>query len=98
MLLAAHGEMLPKPEHPAVAGLSEARLNATNDALQPSAGGIVEFWLILSRARSVTSGYQFRSPDTDVFAVTPSGTSSSILRLLTVGDSRESAYEHMAEV
>ena len=45
VLLAAHGPSLPKPERIArLPDSLEARLNATNDALQPSAGGIVEFW------------------------------------------------------
>jgi acetyl/propionyl-CoA carboxylase alpha subunit len=44
VLLAAHGQQLPKPERvPRLSDSLEARLNATNDALQPSAGGMVEF-------------------------------------------------------
>ena len=44
VLLAAHAA-LPRPERvPRLPDSLEARLNATNDALQPSAGGVVEFW------------------------------------------------------
>jgi acetyl/propionyl-CoA carboxylase alpha subunit len=102
VLLAAHGEKLPKPERIArLPDSLEARLNATNDALQPSAGGIVEFWSdpIEGEIRD-DQGISLHNPDTDVFMeYTLAGAyDSNIALLLTVGDSRESAYEHMAEV
>jgi biotin carboxyl carrier protein len=93
---------LPKPERIArLPDSLEARLNATNDALQPSAGGIVEFWSdpIEGEIRD-DQGISLHNPDTDVFMeYTLAGAyDSNIALLLTVGDSRESAYEHMAEV
>ena len=102
VLLAAHAEKLPKPERIArLPDSLEARLNATNDALQPSAGGIVEFWSdpIEGEIRD-DQGISLHNPDTDVFMeYTLAGAyDSNIALLLTVGDSRESAYEHMAEV
>lgn len=102
VLLAAHGEKLPKPERIArLPDSLEARLNATNDALQPSAGGIVEFWSdpIDGEIRD-DQGISLHNPDTDVFMeYTLAGAyDSNIALLLTVGDSRESAYEQMAEV
>jgi acetyl/propionyl-CoA carboxylase alpha subunit len=102
VLLAAHGERLPKPERIArLPDSLEARLNATNDALQPSAGGIVEFWSdpIEGEIRD-DQGISLHNPDTDVFMeYTLAGAyDSNIALLLTVGDSRESAYECMAEV
>jgi biotin carboxyl carrier protein len=102
VLLAVHGEKLPKPERVArLPDSLEARLNATNDALQPSAGGIVEFWSdpIEGEIRD-DQGISLHNPDTDVFMeYTLAGAyDSNIALLLTVGDSRESAYEHMAEV
>ena len=102
VLLAAHGEKLPKPERiPRLPDSLEARLNATNDALQPSAGGIVEFWSdpIEGEIRD-DQGISLHNPDTDVFMeYTLAGAyDSNIALLLTVGDSRESAYEHMAEI
>ncbi len=102
VLLAAHGEKLPKPERvPRLPDSLEARLNATNDALQPSAGGIVEFWSdpIEGEIRD-DQGISLHNPDTDVFMeYTLAGAyDSNIALLLTVADSRESAYEHMAEV
>jgi len=102
VLLAVHGEKLPKPERVArLPDSLEARLNATNDALQPSAGGIVEFWSdpIEGEIRD-DQGISLHNPDTDVFMeYTLAGAyDSNIALLLTVGDSRESAYERMAEV
>ena len=45
VLLAAHGPSLPEPRRvPRFNDSVEARLNATNDALQPSAGGQIQFW------------------------------------------------------
>jgi len=44
VLLAAHGPQLPKPERlPRFNDSVEARLNATNHALQPNAGGQIEY-------------------------------------------------------
>ena len=102
VLLAAHGPALPKPERTArLPDSLEARLNATNDALQPSAGGVVEFWSdpIAGEIRD-DQGISLHNPDTDVFMeYTLAGAyDSNIALLLTVGDSRESAYEQMAEV
>jgi len=102
VLLAAHGPKLPKPERIArLPDSLEARLNATNDALQPSAGGVVEFWSdpIEGEIRD-DQGISLHNPDTDVFMdYTLAGAyDSNIALLLTVGDSRESAYEQMAEV
>lgn len=102
VLLAAHGSSLPKPERiPRLPDSLEARLNATNDALQPSAGGVVEFWSdpIEGEIRD-DQGISLHNPDTDVFMnYTLAGAyDSNIALLLTVGDSREAAYEHMAEV
>ena len=102
VLLAAHGPALPKPERiTRLPDSLEARLNATNDALQPSAGGVVEFWSdpIAGEIRD-DQGISLHNPDTDVFMeYTLAGAyDSNIALLLTVGDSRESAYEQMAEV
>ena len=45
VLLAAHGPKLPKPDRVIRHNDSvEARLNATNHALLPSAGGVIEHW------------------------------------------------------
>jgi acetyl/propionyl-CoA carboxylase alpha subunit len=102
VLLAAHGPRLPKPERiPRFEDSLEARLNATNDALQPNAGGQIEYWsdAIDGEIRD-DQGISVHNPDTDTFMqYTLAGAyDSNIALLLTVGDSRESAYEQMAEV
>ncbi|QIB64079.1 ATP-binding protein [Kineobactrum salinum] len=101
VLLAAHGPRLPRPtrvlrHNDAV----EARLNATNQALQPSAGGVIEFWSdALQGEIRDDQGISLHNPDTDVFMkYTLAGAyDSNIALLLTVGDSRLDSYEKMAE-
>lgn len=102
VLLAAHGEKLPKPTVFARNNDSvEARLNATNSALQPHAGGVIEYWSdpINGEIRD-DQGISLHNPDTDVFMkYTLAGAyDSNIALLLTVGNSRLDTYEKMAEV
>lgn len=102
VLLAAHGEKLPKPGRFERNNDSvEARLNATNAALQPHAGGIIEHWSdpIAGEIRD-DQGISLHNPDTDVFMkYTLAGAyDSNIALLLTVGDTRLHTYEQMAEV
>ena len=102
VLLAAHGPALPKPRRiPRMPDSVEARLNATNDALQPSAGGQIQYWsdAVEGEIRD-DQGISLHNPDTDVFMdYTLAGAyDSNIALLLTVGNSRTACYEHMAEV
>jgi acetyl/propionyl-CoA carboxylase alpha subunit len=102
VLLAAHGEKLPKPRRILRHNDSvEARLNATNQALQPSAGGVIEYWsdAVEGEIRD-DQGISLHNPDTDVFMkYTLAGAyDSNIALLLTVGDTRLDTYERMAEV
>lgn len=101
VLLAAHGERLPRPERVARHNDSvEARLNATNQALQPSAGGVIEFWSdSLPGEIRDDQGISLHNPDTDVFMkYTLAGAyDSNIALLLTVGDTRLDVYQRMAE-
>lgn len=102
VLLARHGKKLPKPTR-SVRELSsvEARLNATNDALQPHAGGIITKWSdpIDGEIRD-DQGISLHNPDTDVFMkYTLAGAyDSNIALLLTTGDDRMSTYQAMSEV
>ena len=102
VLLAAHGPSLPEPRRvPRFNDSVEARLNATNDALQPSAGGQIQFWsdAIEGEIRD-DQGISLHNPDTDVFMnYTLAGAyDSNIALLLTVGESRSQTYERMSEV
>ena len=101
VLLAAHGPRCPGPVGCRMPDSVEARLNATNDALQPSAGGQIQYWsdAVPGEIRD-DQGISLHNPDTDVFMdYTLAGAyDSNIALLLTVGDSRTSCYEQMAEV
>lgn len=101
VLLAAHGERLPRPERILRHNDSvEARLNATNQALQPSAGGVIEFWSdALPGEIRDDQGISLHNPDTDVFMkYTLAGAyDSNIALLLTVGDTRLDVYQRLAE-
>ncbi len=102
VLLAAHGKKLPRPNRlPRYKDSVEARLNATNQALQPHAGGVVEYWsdAIEGEIRD-DQGISLHNPDTDVFMkYTLAGAyDSNIALLLTVGESRLDTYQRMAEV
>lgn len=101
VLLAAHAEKLPKPSRVLRHNDSvEARLNATNQALQPNAGGVIEYWSdALDGEIRDDQGISLHNPDTDVFMkYTLAGAyDSNIALLLTVGDSRLETYERMAE-
>lgn len=102
VLLAAHGSRLPKPERLLRHNASvEARLNATNHALAPHAGGVIEHW---SDAREGEirddQGISMHNPDTDVFMKyhLAGAYDSNIALLLTVGDERRDSYERLAEI
>ncbi len=102
VLLAAHGPRLPKPtrvlRHTASV---EARLNATNQALQPHAGGMIEKWsdAIAGEIRD-DQGISLHNPDTDVFMKyhLAGAYDSNIALLLSVGENRRQTYERMAEI
>ncbi|MEM0952557.1 MAG: biotin/lipoyl-containing protein [Pseudomonadota bacterium] len=102
VLLAAHGSALPKPSRvPRFNDSVEARLNATNQALQPHAGGVIEYWsdAIEGEIRD-DQGISLHNPDTDVFMkYTLAGAyDSNIALLLTVGETRLDTYQRMADV
>ena len=102
MLLATHGPRLPKPERILRSNASvEARMNATNQALQPHAGGVIENWSnpIEGEIRD-DQGISMHNPDTDVFMKyhLAGAYDSNIALLLTIGEDRTSTYERMAEV
>jgi acetyl/propionyl-CoA carboxylase alpha subunit len=102
VLLAAHGERLPKPERvPRFTASVEARLNATNDALAPHAGGIIKHWSdpIEGEIRD-DQGISLHNPDTDVFMSyhLAGAYDSNVALLLTVGDSRMASYQRLANI
>ncbi|HEY8122563.1 MAG TPA: biotin/lipoyl-containing protein [Myxococcota bacterium] len=101
-LLAAHGPRVPKPER-IVRNLSglEVRINATNAALQPHAGGLIKTWSppIEGEIR-FDQGIGLRNPDTQSFVYynVAGAYDSNIALLLCAGASRRENYERMAEI
>lgn len=102
VLLARHGSRLPKPERIIRKNTSvEARLNATNAALQPHAGGLIGWWSepIEGEIRD-DQGISLHNPDTNVFMKykLAGAYDSNIALLLTHGDDRLDSYERLAEI
>jgi len=102
VLLARHKSRLPRPSRVHRHNASvEARLNATNQALHPHAGGVIRNWsnAIEGEIRD-DQGISLHNPDTDVFmSYTLAGAyDSNIALLLTVGDDRLDSYQRLAEI
>ncbi|MCX4241909.1 ATP-binding protein [Paraliomyxa miuraensis] len=102
VLLARHGECLPQPTRFVRNGASvEVRMNATNQALQPHAGGVVTKWSsALEGEIRDDQGISMHNPDTDAFMRyrLAGAYDSNIALLLTVGGDRLETYRRMAEV
>jgi acetyl/propionyl-CoA carboxylase alpha subunit len=102
VLLARHGKRLPKPERlPREPASVEARLNATNHALQPHAGGIIERWSNCAEGEiRDDQGISMHNPDTDVFMKyhLAGAYDSNIALLLTTGNTRLDSYQRLAEI
>ncbi|MFA7554411.1 MAG: biotin/lipoyl-containing protein [Spongiibacteraceae bacterium] len=102
VILARHNKRLPKPERlPREAASVEARLNATNQALQPHAGGMIERWSNCAEGEvRDDQGISMHNPDTNEFMRyhLAGAYDSNIALLLTVGDTRLSSYQRLAEV
>ncbi len=102
VLLALHKQRLPRPLRiPRNAASVEARLNATNAALAPHAGGIISFWSdpLLGEIRD-DQGICFKNPDTGTFMKyrLAGAYDSNIALLVTAGASRDLAFESLSEV
>jgi len=102
VLLATHGAKLPKPQRVLRNNASvEARLNATNQALAPHAGGIIEHWSDAKQGEiRDDQGISLHNPDTDVFMKyhLAGAYDSNIALLLTIGENRLNSYDTMAEI
>lgn len=102
VLLARHGKRLPKPQRIVrESACVEARLNATNQALQPHAGGVIEHWSDVGEAEiRDDQGISRHNPDTGVFMKyhLAGAYDSNIALLLTVGQSRLHSYQRLAEI
>ena len=101
-LLAMHKERLPRPERISRFGAAaEARLNATDASLSPSAGGYIRYWSkpIEGEIRD-DQGICTPNPDTNLFMQyhLAGAYDSNIALLLTSGENRSVSYEKLATV
>jgi acetyl/propionyl-CoA carboxylase alpha subunit len=101
-LLARHKKNLPKPERIVRFNASvEARLNATDASLSPSAGGMIRYWSkpISCEIRD-DQGISMVNPDTGLFVKykVAGAYDSNIALLLTKGSQRLESYEALSEV
>lgn len=101
-LLAVHARRLPKPERiPRTLSGVEVRINATNQALQPHAGGMIRNWSPpLEGEIRFDQGIGARNPDTGSFVYyhLAGAYDSNVALVLTDGASRRDSYERMAEI
>lgn len=102
VLLARHKKRLPKPSRIRRKNASvEARLNATNQALAPHAGGVIHSWTNpLEDEIRDDQGICVHNPDTDVFMkYTLAGAyDSNIALILTHGSDRLDSYQRLANI
>ncbi|PJZ26085.1 biotin carboxylase [Leptospira hartskeerlii] len=101
-LLALHGKRLPKPER-VVRNISgaEVRINATNKAIQPHAGGVILSWSKpLPEEIRDDQGISVRNPDTGLFVhyKVAGAYDSNIALLITYGTSREDNLRRLGNV
>ncbi len=101
-LLAMHKNQLPRPVRiPRFGAAAEARLNATDCSLSPSAGGYIRYWSkpIEGEIRD-DQGICIPNPDTNQFMRyhLAGAYDSNIALLLTNGEDRGTSYEKLAKV
>jgi acetyl/propionyl-CoA carboxylase alpha subunit len=101
-LLAEHKERLPKPERITRFGAAaEARLNATDASLSPSAGGMIRYWSKpLEGEIRDDQGICLPNPDTGQFMryKVAGAYDSNIALLLTKGVDRLDSYNYLSRV
>jgi acetyl/propionyl-CoA carboxylase alpha subunit len=101
-LVARHKQRLPRPARVKREGAAvEARLNATDDALQPAAGGVMVSWSepIDTEIRD-DQGICVKNPDTDLFMRyrLAGAYDSNVALLLSTGADREESWARLTEV
>lgn len=101
-LLSLHGKRLSKPErilrYPSG---SEVRINATNKAIQPHAGGVIMNWSKpLSDEIRDDQGISIRNPDTGLFVhyKVAGAYDSNIALLITHGENREDNLKRLGNI
>ncbi|MDE0885501.1 MAG: biotin carboxylase [Myxococcota bacterium] len=102
VLISLHGKRLPRPDRePRHASGAEIRVNATNSALQPHAGGMIRQWSrpIEHEIRD-DQGIGTRNPDTGAFMYynLAGAYDSNIALILSYGEDRKQNLERLAEI
>ncbi|MAI24781.1 MAG: biotin carboxylase N-terminal domain-containing protein [Myxococcota bacterium] len=101
-LLAVHGKRVPQPERvPRYVSGAEIRVNATNAALQPHAGGLIRQWSSpLSFEIRDDQGIGTRNPDTGSFMYynLAGAYDSNITLILSHGEDRKHNLERLSEI
>ncbi len=102
VLLSRHGPRLPRPiRTERFAAALEARLNATDRALQPHAGGVIRGWTdpIEGEIRD-DQGICIKNPDTGIFVHyrLAGAYDSNIALLVTEGTDRRDSYLRLSEI
>lgn len=101
-LLSLHGKKVPKPERITrnIAG-GEVRINATNQSLQPHAGGLIQNWSppVEHEIRD-DQGIGIKNPDTGIFIHyrLAGAYDSNIALLVTYGSTRKENLERLAYI
>ncbi|GBD27197.1 Acetyl-/propionyl-coenzyme A carboxylase alpha chain [bacterium HR30] len=101
-IIARHKQRLPRPTRiPREMAAIEVRLNATDRALQPAAGGVIVSWSdpIPGEIRD-DQGICIKNPDTGLFMRyrLAGAYDSNIALLLATGPNRHASFEQIAEV
>jgi len=101
-LVAKHKTRLPRPSRIQRDGAAlEVRLNATDRALNPAAGGVIISWSdpIEGEIRD-DQGICIKNPDTELFMRyrLAGAYDSNIALLLATGDAREASFDRLAEI
>ncbi len=101
-LIAKHKGRLPRPTRvPREGAALEVRLNATDRALQPAAGGVIVSWSdpVPGEIRD-DQGISIKNPDTDLFMRyrLAGAYDSNIALLLATGESREASWSNLLEI
>ena len=102
LLINCYGKQLSCPQRlPRFMSGIEARLNATNPALKPHAGGIVRSWTVPDEnEQRDDQGIGITNPDTGMLQPynLAGAYDSNVALSITYGDSRRQSFEKLAEV
>lgn len=102
VLLAAHGNRIPEPVRvPNNKSGGEVRLNATDDALQPHAGGIIEHWSpAVDHEIRDDQGIGVPNPDTGSFINynLAGAYDSNVALIVTYGSGRRENLERLSNI